>query len=53
MADVSNIKINNVSYTIKDSTARSSITTLEESQLSCAYEAGSETITFTEGQGGQ
>lgn len=50
MADVSNIKVNNVNYTIKDSTARQSITSLEESQLSVTYEAESETVTFTEGQ---
>lgn len=52
MPDASNIKVNNVSYSIKDSTARASIESLEQSQLSVKYEAATETVTFTEGQTG-
>ena len=53
MADVSNLKIGDVSYAIKDTTARTNITqtnnkvgTIEKNMLTATYNASSETISF-------
>lgn len=53
MADVSNLKIGEVSYAIKDTTARTNITQtnnkvslLEQNMLTATYSASNETISF-------
>lgn len=54
MADVSALKIGEVSYNIKDKTARESISTtnsnvsnIEKNMLTAKYESTSETISFS------